>query len=399
MTNLKLGIKEAFIRLILLLYILASGTVTGFLIRNIYLDVVIVALEILVLLINSNGAIRICKEIYVSAVFLVFIIMLHICFHTEYLFYAIRFMLILVIGSLFVQSVFRNRSAIEELEKSIRLYVEMALLGYIIFQVFHFMPGVPVDDPMFEGYTNHFFLHYELSEPRLIMFGHTFIRNCGMFWEPGLLQIFCNLGLLIYLLKKDRKISVIAVYIACVITTFSTTGIALLVLILLYMKLLYRKSVRNKLVWGMFSIVVLAILINALVIDKRENALASILYRTSDITYSFNILWKNLIIGTGLNNNKQFESLYDGIRGNSNGLMAWLYQTGIAGILFIISALKGFWKNSRINGQKDIGIIFIAVYIISNCTEPIFTFAFNILLLAIILSKNCWINDRKQMQV
>lgn len=49
-------------------------------------------------------------------------------------------------------------------------------------------------------------------------------RNMGMFWEPGALQTFTNLALLLEMSKEKVDIKAVVLYVLTIVTTYSTTG-------------------------------------------------------------------------------------------------------------------------------------------------------------------------------
>ena len=58
-------------------------------------------------------------------------------------------------------------------------------------------------------------------------------RNQGMFWEPGAFQTFINLAILYEIFADRINKKRLIVYIICIITTFSTTGYACTLLIII----------------------------------------------------------------------------------------------------------------------------------------------------------------------
>ena len=60
------------------------------------------------------------------------------------------------------------------------------------------------------------------------LFGFEFCRNQGLFWEPGVLQIFLNLFFFLeaFIYKRNRWLLIIGFVI---LGTYSTTGILILI--------------------------------------------------------------------------------------------------------------------------------------------------------------------------
>jgi len=66
------------------------------------------------------------------------------------------------------------------------------------------------------------------------LFGIEFCRNQGLFWEPGVLQIYLNLFFFLqaFIFKQNRWLILIGF---AILGTYSTTGILILIGQLLYL--------------------------------------------------------------------------------------------------------------------------------------------------------------------
>jgi hypothetical protein len=377
--------EEILIKLILVLHIIASGSITGFILKNIYLDIIIIALEMFYLVVYCQCKIINNKMLKLTILFSLLLLIIQMLCHVETIFYVTRFSVLLVVEVLFISEVNMRGNIGCLLEKTIRLFVCVALISYVVFQILQGFNGIGVlQEGMFEGYKNFFFIHYELPNSNLSVAGINVVRNCGIFWEPGILQIYCNLGLLLYWIHGKGYLLTVLMYVMCILTTFSTTGFAVLFFMGIYMKFIYKKELKNKMIIVPMAFVIGSILCIFLLRDKAENAAASLIYRTSDIGFSLKIFFRHLFAGTGLNNNKEFEQFYNNIRGNSNGLLMWLYQIGIVGMFFLIILIVRFYQKAKKVQKKDVAIVYIMLFIIENLTEPLFTFIFNIMIIAIL---------------
>ena len=381
--------KKNLIGIIVLLHIIASGSVTGFLFRNIYIDIAIVILEFMYVISVGGYKLKISYEkILILLLFFTAIIMTQIYTHYGSIFYVFRFVIMMITGVWFVHEVISRENFANIVEKSIRIITIIALVSYVVFQLIKIPGGKMLMNDIFYNYKNYFYLHYVLPIPSAYFFNWQIVRNCGIFWEPGILQIYSNVGLLLYFIQGKKDIRVSLLYILCTLSTFSTTGFITLGLIILYFKFIFKKKCAKKIVGGILSLIVVTIILGALLIEKKENAYASFIYRTTDIEYGLKILSSHLLCGTGLNNNTEFNSYYQDARGNSNGLIAWMYQMGLMGIIFLGVVMIRFLKRAKRTQKTDIALICILIFFIENSTEPLFTFAFNYLIMSWIMSAN-----------
>lgn len=86
-----------------------------------------------------------------------------------------------------------------------------------------------------ESLTYNYLFYYSPKEGSIInLFGIDIHRNAGMFWEAGILQIYLNIlfFLEISIFKRNKKLLVLIVF--AVLTTYSTTGLLLLILQIIY---------------------------------------------------------------------------------------------------------------------------------------------------------------------
>ena len=75
---------------------------------------------------------------------------------------------------------------------------------------------------------------YDAEKYKFSLFGLEFIRNQGWFWEPGILQIFLNILLFIEGFVVKRNKWTIFLLIIAIITTYSTTGILIMLFLLAF---------------------------------------------------------------------------------------------------------------------------------------------------------------------
>lgn len=120
------------------------------------------------------------------------------------------------------------------------LYFILKLI--LIHSVFNFFAYFVVKDNLFpiiseyhESLTYNYLFYYSPKEGNIInLFGIDFHRNAGIFWEAGILQIYLNIlfFLEISIFKSNKKL--LGLIIFAILTTYSTTGLLLLILQIIY---------------------------------------------------------------------------------------------------------------------------------------------------------------------
>ena len=370
-----------------LLYVAASGSILGFFLRNIYVDICICVLEISFIIISSQN-ISIYSSLKILFLFFSIFIVIQLVVHYSSFFYALRFSIMSIMCVLFLNAVHDQKiSILHCLERVIRSLTIVNLILYLFCSILNIIPPLNIiDSGMFEGYLNYYYIYYKNPVAHIILGEITITRNSGIFWEPGVWQIYLNLALLIYLLKEgEKKKGVIALYIIAVMTTFSTTGWILLFGIIVYGGFVYRKSKTKRFI-ALFLGIAATFASALLLIDKSINYKASLDYRMLDFVNSFRIIKQHLLVGIGLNNDLPFMAYSDG-RGNTNGVLSWICQTGLVGAVFlIIPIVRNIYK------YKNMSDIFLVLFIstilfLVNMSEPVFTFAFNIATISFFYSK------------
>lgn len=125
------------------------------------------------------------------------------------------------------------------LDKVIFVFTACSLIGVFVYS---FIPSLVTYLPSYNYYHTTHKTGYIFN----ILIGYDGIlsRNAGIAWEPGAFQFLVNLGLYAYL-KNSQKVNLlkVAIYSLAVITTKSTAGI--IIFILITMKLfLYNRAAR-----------------------------------------------------------------------------------------------------------------------------------------------------------
>jgi hypothetical protein len=154
--------------------------------------------------------------------------------------------LLSLISSLLVIVHFKNNRD----EVYVSNLIKKVLVLIMLHSVFNFIAYFFVKDSLFSIETEvhhtetfNYLFYYNPNQHSFSLFGLDLVRNQGLFWEPGITQIFLNI--LLYLegvvLKKSKWVMLFTV--AAILTTYSTTGILIMLVILLY---IFRMVIRKK---------------------------------------------------------------------------------------------------------------------------------------------------------
>ena len=207
-------------------------------------------------------------------------------------------------------------------------------------------------------------------------FGLTNCRSQGLFWEPGVLQIFLNffLFLELFIFKKSKWVTALAVF--AVLTTQSTTGLVLLcVLMIAYFWNSIKKNIS--------LIPIAALLLTPIYYMSKSNVeekvvgerSTSFAIRYFDLTDGFLLALDYPLTGMGLDDARYKEirsesySSTEGVenteKGNSNSIIYLMAAVGIPFTVFIIYAL---FKQTVIRKRRG---LFMMFFIVSILTEPV----------------------------
>jgi hypothetical protein len=217
-----------------------------------------------------------------------------------------------------------------------------------------------------------------------------FRRSQGIFWEPGVFQVYLNIFLFINLFLVSKvNVRLVAMILISVFLTLSTTGIFISFLFIAYYYLMGLKKFKLKQL--LIAALVLPFLIGFfnLAANQIEEKLigknsGSFLARNYDTLTGFNLAIANPL-GIGFSTIKYQKIASDDIfnlspgletdRGNTNSIATLFYSTGIFwGFVFLFF----MYKQSLFNKHK---ILFYVSVFILLFTEPLLYTPFFILIL------------------
>ena len=238
-----------------------------------------------------------------------------------------------------------------------------------------------ISNSRYDCYTFLNLFFYLKNTHSLSVIGIDFVRNQGIFWEPGVLQIFLNLLLFIIAFIKKKKGLLFWITVLAILTTFSTTG---LVVMFIQLLLSFGSEVKKNIFFLPFTILSIFLLYNITkknVSDKLHGSgQYSFQARLYDLVQPFYMVSQNPMTGVGLDDEKfikirqnpsfslslktiDFTNVKE--KGSTNSIMFFLAAAGIPFTLLILLML--YFQNFIIEKRKW---FFIFIFI-SLMTEPI----------------------------
>lgn len=149
--------------------------------------------------------------------------------------------------------------------------------------------------------TFYYLFYYEPVKHAFNLFGFELVRNQGWFWEPGVLQVYLNI--LLYLegfVFKRKNITIVFVILA-IISTYSTTGILIMLILLLF---IFQSSIKKN---PVLALLVVCLILPVYFVAKTNieqkvegETSSSFQKRYLDLIQPTAIAIKNPITGVGL---------------------------------------------------------------------------------------------------
>lgn len=208
----------------------------------------------------------------------------------------------------------------------------------------------------------------------------TMVRNQGLFWEPGVLQVFLNILLFLSLFVRRFKLFMVGLVSLAILTTLSTTGL----LVMLLQFIIYSTTVIRK------NILLLPIIISLFVglyvvtslnlTDKiLGDGATSFQVRLFDLVQPVLIATDYPLTGIGLDDQQYIEVRnridynlwiegisFDSVeKGATNSIMFFLASTGFPATIFLLLML---YRQTLITNYKN---LFFVILVFSLMTEPL----------------------------
>lgn len=234
----------------------------------------------------------------------------------------------------------------------------LAVFSLIVFAIASISPSIIKLFPTFINTANDIYYFIGFSVVKSYGLVDTFfLRNFGIFREPGVFQLYINIALCFYLFSGENKKSYvhIAIYMITIITTTSTSGIfAMLILLLAF---IMQRNSQNNQVKRLIVVLIVAVLVfifsgisdklmySMLKISDMSNA--STLSRVGSLYANFDMLYSHPFIGIGqAKQMEEFPTLVAKYTGaysvdNTNTILYVFSCYGFSlGILFLIGCIR-----------------------------------------------------------
>ena len=222
------------------------------------------------------------------------------------------------------------------------------------------------------------FYYIESGWKKFSIAGISFWRNQGLFWEPGVLQIYMNLLLFLALfLKRDKFIAILSM--VAILSTWSTTGLMLMLLQLSYWIV---TRGRYKLVLILHLVLLLSAPIVIIIKENIEEKISgdravSTALRILDFQTSIKIVKENPLSGIGIDFDNYAKKIIK--HQNATGIIKRLTLTRVGDTnsfitLFVYFGmpiallLMYFFYKQTIFRKK---ILFFIIMMVTSMAEPL----------------------------
>ena len=309
-------IREKLVDNLLVLFLVFTGGGLLFVFNRNFMYYTFLAILIVSILLNYH---RIKKDLMNSIIFtsisvlVLFLINFFFAISEQSVDKYLYYLTVIMTSVLFYVHFKNNRSnqiLLSRLNFILKLIFFHSLLNFIAY----FFVNDQLSEINSEYYTckTYAYLFYYASDEITLsfmnLFGVEFCRNQGLFWEPGVLQIYLNLFFFLqaFIFKKNRWLILIGF---AILGTYSTTGILILIGQLLYLFL--QRFNENKLYLPIIflSFIPIYFIFSINLEEKlRGNRIFSFQKRLFDFTQPIFIAATNPLTGVGLDLD-QFQKL------------------------------------------------------------------------------------------
>lgn len=224
-----------------------------------------------------------------------------------------------------------------------------------------------------------------LYEDSIVKFGYfNIFRNSGFAWEPGAFAVFITLAIYIHLIKIKFNELInkrFLVYLLALITTFSTTGYSIFIVLIMFYT--YNQHVKYRLIYLFISAIMgVYVLSLSFMSDKIfetskqdtdqqiENSINYDIKYTPQRITSFVIDYQdflnNPILGYGGHNKEMWTAKLGAEIATISGIGKLFARFGLVGVIFFfLMLLRSSKLQSQILGFKGWGFPFLIIIMIS----------------------------------
>ena len=296
----------------------------------------------------------------------------------------------LIIGIFFIVHFQNNRNEKIFLDRFYLVLKIIALHAAVNFILYFFIKNNLTDviSRDKDVYKTFFHIFYYMPEKSVVsILNFEFCRNQGLFWEPGILQIYLNMLFFLeaFVFKKSKLFLVLASVL--IVTTYSTTG---LILLLFQSFFYFRNYLKNKKILALILVILLIPIYLVLSTNVKEKVSgereASFQKRMFDLTQPFFIALDYPLTGIGLDliqfqkkrqefyiSSNRLQSINSSLgvqakfetteKGSSNSIMFLLACTGFPTTIILLFM---FYKQKIIKSKSYIWLILLTLSVISE---------------------------------
>lgn len=207
-------------------------------------------------------------------------------------------------------------------------------------------------------------------------------RNFGPFWEPGVYHIYLNFCIAYLLLFKNKtSLNKLLFFIVALITTFSTTGYACFLLIMVSYFIKKLTTLNIKILISIVALIAGMVLlltneyVNAILFGKIVDGSTSLDVRMMDSKLYFEMFLQDPIFGIGLTDAyNQVQKLYEHLGIDYSGASSTTFREFASmGLYLGMIRLLLQWKFAQrfLNNRMLPAILFFAVILIMLNTEDL----------------------------
>lgn len=299
-----------------------------------------------------------------------------------------QFMLVIE-AFLLIKSYKNQLTLVQDFYISLTIIFIHSLFGYIIYLIF---PQLFTDPGLNMPYKAFFNIFYVMQQKDGL------VRNTGILWEPGLLQLM--LHLLIFLSVKLKKNPFLILIISItLLTTQSTVGFLILGLNIIYY-LVQNINFKNVYILTILSFFLITasqvfLFVQNNIYTKFSGDNTSGLVRLRDFKLGLNLIQESPIIGHGLFDSKYLASkpytiflesqVFSDTYLDLSGAMSGGFTNGFLGIFCWYGLPAGiyiyylFFKNKVFSNNLTERIVFFLIICLTCISEPITYTAFFLL--------------------
>lgn len=228
--------------------------------------------------------------------------------------------------------------------------------------------------PTYDGtYYNYFYVIFITDT------GGTSLRNCAIFWEPGIFSSFCCVALALEILfdrnKWYKQLPYYVVFALSLLSTFSLAGFILVIFLIPVAIAQFKSKITKILSYSLVGVLALTLILFFIIPDVFVQVFPFLADKGISFTtrfYSFfvdlEIFKSHPIFGVGSQYNYYFnalaEELYPGMLDTSlNTFGSFLASFGLGGILYIVFFLVSILSCNKFSWDVKLSLLLLAFLI------------------------------------